>query len=288
MNISPTVIRCPRRREHGQAMVEFLVSAMFFLLPLFLGMVVVAKFADVQHVANMTARYAAWERTVWYDDAGTDFNGFNASNQKSAAQIRNESAVRLINDRHNGVSIKDNDKRAASFANGMDAMWRDNAGKVYLASFDQHAATVVNSSPSRNIANGAIEWINKVPLPKGVTGKLVPPVPLDTFAVAEVSLTGIGKNSQAYKRLWPDWTGTWAGLDFKATGAILSNTWAANGSGATHKMVAESVPTAKGLGTAINTIVKATMKSWDPDAPEPEFGKIAPDVVPEDRLRTTR
>lgn len=287
MNISLTMIRHQRRREHGQAMVEFLVSAMFFLLPLFLGMVVMAKMADVQHIANMTARYAAWERTVWYDDAGTVFNGFNASNQKSAAQIRSEAAVRLINDRRNGVSIKDNDKRAASFANGTDPMWRDNAGKVYLASFDQQAASVVNTSPSRNIANSAIEWINKVPLPQAVTGKLVPPVPLDTLAVAEVSLTGMGKNSQAYQRLWPDWVGKWAGLDFKATGAILSNTWAANGSGATLKMVSESVPTAKGLGTAINTMIKP-MKLWDKDAPQPEFGKIAPDVVPEDRLKATR
>lgn len=285
MNPSPTEMRFRRRREHGQAMVEFLVSAMFFLLPLFLGMVVIAKMADVQHVANMTARYAAWERTVWYDDAGTDFDSYNASNQKSAAQIRNEAAVRLINDRRNGVSIKDIDKTAGSFANGTDPMWRDNAGKVYLATFDQHAATVVNTSSSRNVANGAIGWIEKVPLPKSVAGKVVPPVPLDTFAVAEVSITRIGNNSQSYQRLWPDWVGKWAGLDFKATGAILSNTWSANGSGATHKMVAESVPTAKGLGAAVNAIVKSTMTAWDTKAPVPEFGKIAPDVVPDDRLR---
>jgi len=277
------------RGQHGQAMVEFVVAALFFLVPLFLALVVMGKFTDVQHTTTMAARYGAWERTVWYNDEGTLFNTYNGSNHKSATQISNEIGVRMINDRSQNTNIfKDTDKSATTFANGMDPMWRDNANEKYLEEFSQQSTSVASEALPIDVAGTALGVIRALPLPSSVTGTIVPPVPTDTLAVSVVSLNGVARNSTAYQRLWPRstvWNADWAGLDFTATGAILSNTWYANGRGATKKMVEESVPMSRGLGSVAGTAVAIGMRAWDPLGESPDWGKVAPDVVPPDRLR---
>jgi hypothetical protein len=51
-------------------------------------------------------------------------------------------------------------------------------------------------------------------------------------------------------------------------------------------MVTASVPTANGLGTAVEVATKAIMLAWDPlEFPRLDMGKIAVDVVPADRLK---
>lgn len=278
-----------RGKQRGQAMVEFVVAATFFLVPLFLGLVVMGKFSDVQHTTTMAARYGAWERTVWYDDAGTLFDNYNGANHKTATQINSEIAVRLLNSRSQDASIiKNTDKDATTFSNGIDPLWHDNSSTPYLKDFNQLSALVKKEKPAIDIAGKALALIKDVPLPSAVTGTIAPPVPSDTLAVSTVSLAGVARNSTAYQRLWPKdsvWVVAWAGLDFGATGAILSNTWHANGANSTKKMVEESVPMSKGLGQIAGTAVSAGMRVWDPAGESPDWGKVAPDVVPVDRLK---
>ena len=272
-----------RQCQRGQAMVEFLVSAMFVLVPLFLAIAALGKLNDVQHTADMAARYAAWERTVWYEPATSDFGAINQPNQKSAAAINSEIALRLLNDRSASASIiKDSDKSATAFSNGLDPMWRDNAGTAYLDDYKQLASGVTHETPATDIAGGVIATLKSV----SVNGLLnfVPPVPTDTLAVASVTLNDVAKKSAAYQRLWPGAPG-WNGLQFNATGAVLSNTWSANGSASTHDMVARTVPTAQGLG-AIVTAAKVGIAPWDPiQTARIEVGKIAVDQLPGDRLK---
>ncbi|MFL6708586.1 MAG: TadE/TadG family type IV pilus assembly protein [Massilia sp.] len=275
--------------QSGQAMVEFIVAALFFLIPLFLAIVVLGKFVDVQHTTQMAGRYAAWERTVWYDDSGTAFDAINGSNQKSATEIGHEIGMRLINDRSQRTSvIKNTDRSATSFANGSDPLWRDNAHAAYLDRYEQQDSAVTRTGLSTDVTSAATEALGAFSIP-GVTGSLAPPVPRDTFAVARVQFREVAKNSAAYQRLWPRdgvWGGQWNGLNFSATGAILSNTWYANGSGATKQMVEASVPMAQaGVKGPLDVMIGATMIPWEPGAPRPELGKVAPDVVPGDRLR---
>jgi hypothetical protein len=277
-------------RQGGQALVEMVVTGLFFLVPLFLAVVAMGKFIDVQHTTNMGARYAAWERTVWYE-AGGAFDGINAPNQKSAAQIHAELTARLFNDRTRKTVIANSDKNAHSFVNGIDPLWRDNANVAYMRRYDQAGSGIARGALNRDVAGKALGLIGALPLPKGVTGSLVPPLPSDTFSTATVSLREIARDSQAYQRLWPRssvWVDEWRGLDFRATGAILSNTWGANSSRGTHDMVAQSVPTAQGLGKEVGRILELGIRTWDNDVMKDnklELGKIAPDVVPEDRLK---
>ena len=56
-----------RAGQHGQAMAEFVVLAVFVLSVLLLAIVSLAKLNDVRNKVLMGSRYAAWERTLWID-----------------------------------------------------------------------------------------------------------------------------------------------------------------------------------------------------------------------------
>jgi hypothetical protein len=272
----------PGLQSRGQAMVEILVAAMFILIPLYIAIVAVGKLIDVQHTTDMAARYATWERTVWYE-GGDDFASLNAPNRKSAGEINNEVVARLLSDRSGTASvIRSSDKTASTLVNGIDPMWHDIAGTAYLANFSEVAVTVGSQTPNNDVSAGPLQTVGKVP----VNGSLsfAPPLPTDNLATVQVSLNGVGRDSQVYQRLWSD-TAAWTGVDFQANGAILSNTWAANGNGATRSMVARAVPTAQGLGAVIDA-AKTGLAPWDAVQPARiETGKINVDVVPQDRLK---
>lgn len=269
--------------QRGQALVEFVVAAVFFLVPLFLAIAAIGKFLDVQHSANMAARYAAWERTVWYDAAGSQFNTINEPNEKSADEISKEIGARMLGDRSTDATvIRNTDKSATTFVNGIDPMWRDPSGKRYLETYDQLVTTPSTVTPTKDIAGGVLGVLADIGV-QGVIG-FVPPVPDSSVAVAEVSFKNVGATSEVYQRLWAA-APAWVGLDFKATGAILSNTWSANARSGTHDMVKTTVPTAGALGAAV-TAAQIGLAVWDPLAAiNVDVGKIAVDELPDDRLK---
>lgn len=59
-------------RQTGQAMAEFVVMTAGCLLLMFVLIPLIAKLSDMSYKAQETARYSAWERTVWYKVNGND------------------------------------------------------------------------------------------------------------------------------------------------------------------------------------------------------------------------
>lgn len=274
-------MKTPVTRARGQAMVELLVAALLILIPLFVGIAAVGKLIDVQHTTDMAARYATWERTVWYDGGG-DFAALNEPNRKSDAAIGNEVAARVLNDRSAGAVIRDSDRHAAALVNGIDPMWRDSAGVAYLQDAGGLATTIGHETPATDVGKEPLAALGAVAV-AGLAG-FAPPLTGDNLATVRVALTGVAGNSAVYRRLWSSGA-AWRGLDFHADGAILSNTWGANGKAGTRQVVARAVPTAQGLGAIVQD-ARAGLAPWDPVQPDRiEAGKIAVDVVPPDRLK---
>ncbi|MDB6063405.1 MAG: hypothetical protein JWM78_3508 [Verrucomicrobiaceae bacterium] len=60
-----------RSSQHGQGMAEFGVVAAFFIVPVLLGMTWLAREESSRQHMHQAARYAAWERTVWYRSGNT-------------------------------------------------------------------------------------------------------------------------------------------------------------------------------------------------------------------------
>lgn len=59
-----------RQSSRGQAMAEFVVMTAGCVLLLFVLVPFVAKMSDMAYKSQETARYTAWERTVWYSPTG--------------------------------------------------------------------------------------------------------------------------------------------------------------------------------------------------------------------------
>jgi hypothetical protein len=269
-------------------MVEFIVIAIFVLVPLYLAVQALGKLGDVRHATVTGARYAAWERTVWTEDTSTDFYKYNKPNQKSAAQIHNEMLVRVLNDRRASFKYSNTDKGATTFANGIDPMWEDSAAKPLLDDPANVTLAAKSVAPTTDLMGTAIGFISKIKVP-GMSLSLVPPVPTDTLAVATVNLNKVGAKSEVYQRLWNKSSGLpddWKGLDYTVTGAVLSNTWAANAHDGTTEMVKASVPTAGGLGKLLSGAGILILGAWDASlAPRLDLGKVEVDVTPPDRLK---
>lgn len=51
---------------NGQAVTEFVIAAVFVLVPLFIIIPLVGNYIDIQHAAIGQARYEAWEYTAWF------------------------------------------------------------------------------------------------------------------------------------------------------------------------------------------------------------------------------
>ncbi|HWT71543.1 MAG TPA: TadE family protein [Oxalicibacterium sp.] len=75
------------KKSGGQAMVELVIVAGFVLVPLFLAIPLIGKYLDMRSSAVQAARYAAWERTVWYGgSAASSLGWLGASNFKNSSK----------------------------------------------------------------------------------------------------------------------------------------------------------------------------------------------------------
>ncbi len=87
----------------GQALTEFLISASFVLVPLFLIVPVMGKYIDLQQTTVQAARYGAWEYTVHTaakNDYASGFDALRASELpvKSRARVEGEVLRRFYSD----------------------------------------------------------------------------------------------------------------------------------------------------------------------------------------------
>lgn len=87
----------PKKYQHGQAMTEFAIVAATVLVPLFLLLPILAKYAQVGQKSVEMARYATWERSVWHEQ-GIVPHGADGSAlpEKTATEIEVETKLRFL------------------------------------------------------------------------------------------------------------------------------------------------------------------------------------------------
>lgn len=123
-------------------MTEFVIAATYVLIPLFVFIPLFAKYIDFKHAAIQAARYQAWEYTVWYDDAGDRdiLDNFNSGHagfripEKTVAETRNESQVRLMSD----VGAEVDDGVGASTASPISLITDNDATATYSPRLSWH------------------------------------------------------------------------------------------------------------------------------------------------------
>lgn len=140
------------RSNKGQAMTEFLICASFALIPLFLGISLLAKYIDIKQAAIQAARYQAWEYTVWYANNSEPMSGFNAAKQpiKSTSATRKETGRRFFTDpmtETNTLPIRAADANTGWTQANRNLFWTDHRGTVMYSGLTGAGADL-NSSDS--------------------------------------------------------------------------------------------------------------------------------------------
>lgn len=121
-----------RLTQRGAALTEFVVVGTLLIIPLFLLIPVLAKLISQSHDVQMGARYAAWERTVWYDSERPPPHGNESAARsvaKSDADVAREIDARIFAAVDEPIISADVDFRIDTFS-------RDEAHEVLLREYD--------------------------------------------------------------------------------------------------------------------------------------------------------
>lgn len=199
-----------RKNETGAATVELIIGCLA-AIPLFFGISLLGKYADMRHKTVEAARYVAWEDVIW-----------QGAKQQSDYQI--EATDRLMG--HRSASVVDRsmlDQQGVS----EDPLWRDQSTRTLMVS---DGSTVrVNVSQEDNIGTTSH---------RAATRQIASQAGLDTNTVTryQVSLPStnrlrIPKPGQATTLssfFDPDHYLSPSVMNFQASSAILTDTWQAD------------------------------------------------------------
>ncbi|WP_308843956.1 hypothetical protein [Oxalicibacterium faecigallinarum] len=264
-------------------MVELLIVAGFVLIPLFLAIPLLGKYLDVRSTAVQGARYAAWERTVFYGGDAASSIGWGSftnkwkANEKTDGAIQAEMRARYFSETGTSSHFSSSDAGASLT---QKVLWQDRVG-TKLADYQD---------VSNGIANGkAPGTLNIILEPIADLAATLGPFTLEMkgayTATVNVNVADIDTNSFLLKS---------TKTSFVEKNVLLANGWNAGGPDATNlTSVKQQV---KGLtptsiiatevgGVKIIDYVLGALSLFLPEVSKLEPGKIEPDVVPPDRLK---
>ncbi len=265
--------------QRGQAMAEFVVVAVLVLLPLYLLIPVMGKYIDMKAASVVGARYAVWERTVFFAGPAASVNWPGV--EKTDAEIRNEVRQRIFSA---GTTVANGDKGAANWGgNGYRNNWVNRDGSGMLPNYNAVThATDTNDSPG--IANDVLNLIVTVadalgPFTLEMKGLYSAEVGVSANTLP-INFSFNGDTTDAFNP---------GKLTFSDRSAILANGWSANGSEHVKTQTQGLTPTGvfqSPVGNVLFKLIQAVVGVAMPEIWLLELGKIEPDVVPEDRVVT--
>ncbi len=281
-----TMVRTPHSQafrpiasQSGQAMTEFVIGTLLFLLPLFLIIPMLGKYADIKSAAAQSARYVAWERTVWYGGSAASVSW--PGNSKSETQIANETKQRVI---AFGQGIANNDGGKGSYTTpGARHLWHNRDAKPLLKNYsDAGIGTISNQNSPDIVTSTVLQGITAV---TSITGFNLETKGLYTGSASIKVVTlpiGLSLDGTGSGRFDP------GPLTFTDKNVILANGWSANGSAHVRSQTAGVAPLGLLGDPTLKPIIQAAgcvlLLAFAPEFCLLEVGKIEPDVVPPDRL----
>jgi hypothetical protein len=257
MKIENALVRAKTRNDQtGQATIEFVIFALFVLIPLFFGIYYLAKYSDVKSAANQASRYAAFERS--WDPAGT----------KTDAVIQNEMQVRFFSGKQ---EVAFQDSPATIGVAEEIPLWKQANQSKLLANFSDAILSYSNGAA----LGGAGMTTSIFDFAGRVLGQNNAPI---IRSKVEVSLAEIGHFPNGDARKIP--------LTIPSVTAIGTGSWSASGSiqgsNSTCKVVGNPLNIARDLKPALTPFQWLVNKL---EANKVDFGIIKPDIVPEGSLQ---
>jgi hypothetical protein len=284
-------------RQDGATLTEFAVVASFVFVPVLILMMLMGKQIQAKHHYEQALRYAAFERTVWFERQPQHRPPGVLVPVKSDVEIGREIQARMLSDRK--ALIKSN-QRTGQVAENMDPIlyWKDYQTQTYkprLAKLQQanNAEYVKNTERNEKMPGaagrgvdatiGALERLTKFSVEtKGLYRSKV------TMDLTDVDWIKEFKNQQGQA------------LDLRVDRSVQNNVsnqerqlmlladgWNMGGRESTKSQVKSLVLTSLLDNAAIRSA--QSIAGWIPFAKELgpsylELGKVDPDVVPGHRL----
>jgi hypothetical protein len=309
--------------QRGQAMVEALIACALVLVPLFLAIPIIAKYLDIRSHVVQAARYAAWERTVWFggDAASTmglsfskgadsilnTTNKWNA-NAKDDNAIRAEIGSRLLSNTDANASFSNADQGASTSPNYSKPLWRDRGGNSLLSNYSDIAEHYDN-----NTAPGLFSKLfNPIMQVASVVSDFTVETHGQYVAQVGVAVQQVAFNPDTGMAGCPgcptEFLATGVKQSFSETNVIVANGWSANGPGSlseygkhpekitVYNQVRGLTPSAllnppsngnlgQQIFSTVITVLKDIALIFFPELSTLDLGRIEVDKVPPDRVK---
>lgn len=264
------------KSEYGQAMTEFLVSASFVLVPLFLGVSLLAKYIDIKQTAIQAARYQVWEYTVWYAGNSELRSGFDATEDidgvgtithvqpvKSLTETHQETRQRFFTNPGTELTtlpITDTDADSDWTNATRNPLWTDHQGNLLYSGVDGAASRLQNSedTPTVPVLGDIVQVISDgigfifeiFGDLMGLTGSSVGFDAINNDAYAESTISMEVAVNPSFVASYDNIKGaagtsdelTGGTIDFNVSAAVLSDAWNAGGKSHTYNQVGGTAP----------------------------------------------
>ncbi len=261
-----------RARVRGQAMVEMAVI-LGVVVMLFLGIVYLGKFHDIQASTIQAARYAAWERTVHSPGAMND------------TQIQKQARSRFFTWNTDALKNTDGLANGASWTT-QSAIWRDHSTQgdgvqaTRLIARPDDVGVRTSTGPlagkaAGTVAEGLIAFSGALDAITG--GEALPPGGTVTGNVT-VKLNNIAALPAPLDAL---------NLTLNESSSVVTENWDA--SGPPQAALRARTFTIAGPITQFNSLLKPIEKAVsliEPAFKKLELGQVCPDIVPSDRVES--
>lgn len=287
-------------------MVEALIVCALVLVPLFLAIPVIAKYLDLRSHVVQGARYAAWERTIWYGGAAAAPMGIGSltnqweANEKSDADIRTEIGARLLSNQVGAFS--NTDHSGSGYLGGPKLFWEDRRGTSLLRDYSDLGGSVDN-----NLSPGIInDLLNPVVQITSVISSFTVDTHADYTAKVGLNVRQVAINPGAGLGACPgcpvEFLATSNVASFAEQNTLVANGWNANGPGSLdasyhhpeQKTVLNQVrgltpsallkPTGGPFADAMK-VLNAIALVFFPELSTLDLGRVDVDRVPDDRLQ---
>ena len=254
------------------------------LIPLFLTIPLLGKYMDLKATTIQAARYAAWERTVYFN------NSTWAAADKDDLTIQREIQQRFFSDTAT-VKLQSTDGNTGGWGGtGPKPLWRDRAGNPMLVTYDSNVTQGVVKGQTPGLINDILDPI--VSAISFVGGLLGAAFVLDMNSQYTATVNVQTVQTRPIKQVLDTTAATGAVTPlFSEKNVLIANGWSANGAAQVKTQTEGLTPTSFLQRSPISDVLTVIQYLAYVFAPELNpnnlklGGEIQPDVVPDDRLK---
>jgi hypothetical protein len=254
------------------------------LIPLFLVVPLLGKYMDLKATAIQAARYAAWERTVWFGH--TDW----AAAQKTDQQIQREIQQRFFSDTAT-VKLQSADGNTTGWGGtGPKPLWRDRAGNPMLVAYDSNVTQSLVKDDTPGLINDILDpVVSAISFVGGILGAAFV-LDMNSLYASTVNVQTV--QTRPIRQVLNRGADTGAVTPlFSEKNVLIANGWSANGAAQVKTQTEGLTPTSflqRSPVSDVLTVIQYLAYVFAPELNPNHLklgGEIQPDVVPDDRLK---